>query len=462
MAGVKTISPINGDVVVQKDFLTPQGAFDAVSKAKKAQIKWQAVPLKDRIELLDKAIGFMVAKKVLLAEELTLHMGRPISQTPGEIDGMAYRGRHMLTLAEDALADRHEEAPEGRRYFMRRQALGTVFAITPWNYPYLTAVNIVIPALVAGNVVLLKPSPQTPNVGENFAEALKHAGLPDNVYQCLHLNEETTVKIISSGEVDYVGFTGSVENGRAVEKAAAGQFLNVGLELGGKDAAYVRADADFDNTVAGLVEGAFFNSGQSCCGIERIYVAEEIYDDFILAYAEQVRAYKLGDPRETETTLGPVVNKAAARRIKAEIKQACEAGAKTLIADTLFPAAQDDTAYVTPQVLIDVNHDMPFMQQETFGPCVGIMSVKSDEDAIRLINDSPYGLTASIWTKDDYTGLDIANLLDVGTVFLNRCDAPDPALAWTGVKNTGRGCSLSRYGYDVLTRLKSFNLCTAI
>lgn len=458
MDRIKTISPIDGSVVVDRPFDTKEDAFKAIDLARGAAEAWQKMPVVGRVALLEKAIAYMLDQKEVLTAEITLHMGRPISQAGFEIDGLVYRARHMLEIAAGALADLSEIAPDGREYFIRRQALGTVLAVTPWNYPYLTAVNIIIPALAAGNVVVMKPSPQTPLVGEHFAEAFKAAGVPEGVFQCLHLSNETTLDVIAQGDIDHVGFTGSVAGGMAVEKAAAGRFLSVGLELGGKDAAYVRADADIENAVANLVDGAMFNSGQSCCGVERIYVAEVVFGAFVAAYSEAVKEYKLGDPRISETNLGPVVSRVTADRIRAEVAAACAQGATALIPESLFPEAKEGTAYVAPQVLVNVTHEMAFMREETFGPCVGIMAVQSDAEALQLMNDSPYGLTASIWTGDHNTGLKLADTVQTGTVYLNRCDALEPALAWTGVKHSGRGCTLSCYGYDALTRPKSFNL----
>ncbi len=462
MQAIETISPIDGTVVVKRPFLSAAVALDAAKRSKAAQKGWRQIPLIKRIRLLEKAVDLLVEQKDLLAREITIQMGRPISQSPGELDGMAYRARHMLNIAQETLSDQRETAPDGHDYFMRRQPLGVVFAITPWNFPFMTAVNIVIPALAAGNSVLMKPSPQTPTVGEHFERALKMAGLPDDVFQCLHLDPSTTQQMIEHGEIDHVGFTGSTANGRAIEKAAAGRFLSVGLELGGKDAAYVRSDADLDYAIPSLVDGAFFNAGQSCCGIERIYVANPLYDRFVRAYVEKVKEYHLGHPQYTGTTLGPVVSVEAADKIRGQITSACQEGATALISDTQFPAAKPDTPYVAPQVLVDVDHDMAFMRTETFGPCVGIMPVPNDAEAVRLINDSPYGLTASIWTGDECAAMDIASELDVGTVYMNRCDALEPSLAWSGTKQSGRGTSLSRYGFDAVTRPKSFNLVHSV
>ncbi|KIK98397.1 hypothetical protein PAXRUDRAFT_134312, partial [Paxillus rubicundulus Ve08.2h10] len=393
---------------------------------------------------------------------------RPVSQVAGEIRGFLSRAEYMLSIAESCLSDvllKDTDAPGFRRY-IKREPLGVVFVIAPWNFPYLVTINSVLPAIVAGNAVLLKPSPQTPLVAERFADALHKAGVPRDLIQVLHLSPSLTSYVIQHNLVDFVSFTGSVVGGQAVERVAVGAagFKGVALELGGKDPAYVRPDADLKYTVAELVDGAMFNSGQSCCAIERIYVHESVYEEFKDQYVDLVKKYVLGDPTKPETSLGPVVSVVSAQRIRKQVADAVEAGAIPLIPENFFPMAQPGTAYVAPQVLVNVNHTMDVMMEETFGPVVGIQKVSSDEDAIRLMNDSPYGLTASVWTNaEEHPGsqeafLRIVDELQTGTVFLNRCDFLDPALSWTGVKNSGRGVSLSKFGYDQLTRPKSVHM----
>ncbi|SDE67300.1 aldehyde dehydrogenase family protein [Kordiimonas lacus] len=454
---VKTVSPIDGQIVIERPYIEKEQAFACIDGAGIAQTAWASVPVKERVRLLENAIDYMVVQADDLAREITLQMGRPISQTPGEIAGMAGRARYMLSIAEEALAGLSCEAPEGQHHFIRRAPLGVVLVVSPWNYPYLTAVNVIIPALAAGNAVVLKPSAQTPLIGERFAEAFDAAGLPAGLFQCLHLSRETTTAVVREADIHHVAFTGSVGGGAQMETAAAGRFLSMGLELGGKDAAYVRADADIQAAAEGLVDGAMFNSGQSCCGIERIYVAAERYDEFVEACATIAKGYRLGNPLDPTTTLGPVVNVQAAEHIRSEIAKAVSAGARPLVDETVFQVAKPGTPYVAPQILVDVDHSMSIMTEETFGPVVGVMPVEDDDAAIKLMNDSPYGLTASIWSCDEAAALKIADKLEVGTVFMNRCDALEPALAWAGVKDTGKGCTLSRYGYDALTRPKSFN-----
>jgi acyl-CoA reductase-like NAD-dependent aldehyde dehydrogenase len=388
-------------------------------------------------------------------------MGRPIRYSPFEVERCAERARFMAGAAHEALAPVEPAPIEGFRRFIRREPLGVVLTIAPWNYPYLTAVNSIAPALLAGNAVLLKHSAQTPLCAERFAQAFDAAGLPAGVFQVLHCSHETSAYLIAApGGVDFVAFTGSVAGGHAVQRAASERFIATNLELGGKDPAYVRADADLDHAIENLVDGAFFNSGQSCCGIERIYAHADVYDRFVEGVVALVEQYVLGDPRKPETTLGPLVKTSAADFVRAQTAEAVSAGAHALIDPKRFPADRAGTPYLAPQVLVDVSHGMRVMTEESFGPVVGIMRVRDDDEAVRLMNDSEYGLTAAIWTRDLDAAIAIGERIETGTWFQNRCDYLDPALAWTGVKDSGRGCTLSRLGYESLTRPKSFHLRT--
>jgi acyl-CoA reductase-like NAD-dependent aldehyde dehydrogenase len=312
----------------------------------------------------------------------------------------------------------------------------------------------VVPALLAGNSVILKMAAQTPLVAERYAEAFKAVGLPPGVFQFLHMDHAQVARTIADPRIAFVAFTGSVPGGQAVQKAAAARFIGTGLELGGKDPAYVRPDADLNFAVENLVDGAYFNSGQSCCGIERIYVHKKLFKPFVDGFVQLTRQYRLGNPLEKETNLGPLVRTEAAENVRAQIKQAVKKGAKALLRLKDAPK----TPYLPPEVLIDVDHRMAVMTEESFGPIVGIQAVKDDDEAIGLMNDSRYGLTASIWTKDAEAALRIGERVDTGTWFMNRCDYLDPALAWTGVKDSGRGCTLSRLGLEAFTRPKSFHL----
>ncbi len=460
-AELVTISPIDGSKLLRRPYLDAAQMPAALERACAAQAVWRVTSLAERATLLSRGVDAFVAMKVRVAEEITLQMGRPIRYTPNEVAGFEARARHMIAIAARALCDVHPEPIAGFTRFIRREPLGVVLVVAPWNYPLLTAVNAIVPALMAGNAVILKPSAQTPLAGERIVEALAGAGLPDGLpaglLQCLHTDHAGTQALIRSPHIDGVCFTGSVAGGVAVEQAAAGRFIHVGLELGGNDPAYVRADAKLDAAVETLVDGAFFNSGQSCCGIQRIYVDRSLYAEFTDKAVALTRQYVLGNPMDPNVTLGPVVRASAADAVRAVVADALAKGARALIDPGKFALDRPGSAYVAPQILIDVHHGMTLMNDECFGPVVGIMPVDSDDEAVALMNDSPYGLTACLFTQDEAAALALGDRLHTGTVFMNRCDYLDPALAWTGVKNTGRGATLSALGYEQLTRPKSFH-----
>ena len=456
-----TITPIDGSVYVERALADGAAIEKALKAARKAQAEWRSVPVEERGRLLSHAVDAFVARGGEITEEITRQMGRPIAHAPGEIRGFEERARHMIAIAPEALADIQVGEKPGFTRFIRREPLGVVFVIAPWNYPYLTAVNAVVPALMAGNAVILKHSAQTPLCAERFAQAFKAAGLPKGLFQFLHMSHADTAKLIGGG-ADFVAFTGSVEGGRAVQRAAADRFIGVGLELGGCDPAYVRPDANLEHAIENLVDGAFFNAGQSCCGIQRIYVHADVYKPFLDGFVALTERYRLGNPLDPEVTLGPVVRAGAADQIRKQVARAVRAGAKALIDAKPFKAAKRGTAYLAPQVLTVTSNANPIMQDECFGPVVGIMKVRGDDQAIRFMNDNPYGLTAAIWTADADAAVRIGDRVQTGTWFMNRCDYLDPALAWTGVKDSGRGCTLGRVGYEPLTRPKSFHLRTAL
>jgi acyl-CoA reductase-like NAD-dependent aldehyde dehydrogenase len=459
MKALRTVTPVDGAVLVERPLASDSDLETALSKAVEAQKKWRGVPVAERVAICRRMVEWCVARADALGEELTRQMGRPIAYTPNEVRrGFQERAQHMCSIAEGALADLPAEKKEGFQRFIRREPLGVVLVVAPWNYPWLTSVNAIVPALLAGNSVILKMAQQTPLVAERYAEAFKAAGLPEGVFQYLHMDHAQTARMIADERVAFVAFTGSVEGGHAVQKAAASRFIATGLELGGKDPAYVRADADMGFAIENLVDGTYFNSGQSCCGIERIYVHKEVFKPFVDGFVELTRKYRLGNPLDKQTTLGPMVRADAAQAVRTQIREAIAKGAKPLIDAAAFPADKDGSPYLAPQVLVNVDHGMKVMTEESFGPVVGIMPVDSDEHAVRLMNDSRYGLTASIWTRDADAALRIGDQVETGTWFMNRCDYLDPALAWTGVKDSGRGCTLSRLGIEAFTRPKSFHL----
>lgn len=455
-----TISPVDGSIYIQRDYASEQDIAAALERARRARPAWSTTPIHERAQLCHAAVDAFVAQTPRHAEELAWQIGRPVSAGAGEVGGFEERARYMIDIAAETLAPVQVGEKTGFVRYIKREPLGVVLTIAPWNFPYMTAVNSVVPALMAGNAVLLKHAAQTPLCAERMVEAFREAGLPDGVFQHLHLTHDAAARVIQSPQVAHVAFTGSVPAGARIEQAAVGQFMGVGLELGGKDPAYVRADASLEQAAAGLADGAFFNSGQSCCGIERIYVHGDVHEQFVEALVEVVRQYRLGNPLDESTSLGPLVRTSAADFVRGQIDAAVHQGARALIDAGTFAGNQPGTPYLAPQILVDVDHSMRVMTEESFGPVVGIMPVASDAEAIELMNDSAFGLTASVWTQDLEAAESIGDQVRTGTWFMNRCDYLDPALAWTGVKHSGRGCSLSRIGYESLTRPKSFHLRT--
>lgn len=454
---VKLKSPVDGSIYVERPVASDQAVNAAVERARAAQADWARVPVAGRAAYMLKMLEALVGMSDEIVPELAWQMGRP-TRYGGEFGGVKERTQYMVEIAERALAPVPASNPkDGFRRYVKKDPLGVVMVIAPWNYPYLTAVNTIVPALIAGSTVILKHAAQTLLVGERFAKAFEAAGLPKYVFQNLVLNHAQTEKLLGSGKIDHVNFTGSVAGGRAIEKAAAGTFMTLGLELGGKDPAYVLSDAKLDHAIVNLVEGAFFNSGQCCCGIERVYVHEKVYDQFVEGFIAETKNYALGNPLEQATTMGPMAQARFADFIR---EQKAEALRKGAVAHMNTRDAQDKegSPYLPAEVLTNVDHQMSVMRDESFGPIVGIMKVRNDEEAIALMNDSPYGLTASIWTSDTEHAISVGDRVETGTVFMNRCDYLDPALVWTGVKDTGKGAALSQIGYDNLTRPKSYHL----
>lgn len=453
MSGFKCVSPIDGQVVHAGAFSTDEETSRALSLARVGQAAWRAMPLQARIESLRIALKHLSDRRDEIGLQITNQMGRPIKYAPGEIGGVIERGEAMLDIAGSALETVKPDPIPGFDRCIVREPVGVVAVLAPWNYPFLTSVNAIIPALAAGNAVILKHSTQTPLVALRYKGAFEAAGLPDGVFQTLFLTHDQTASLIKDTRIDYVAFTGSVGGGRAVSEALSSRFIGAGLELGGKDPAYVRDDADLAAAAATLADGAFFNSGQSCCGIERIYVHASHFETIVSGVVDYAKSLVLGDPRKSETTLGPMASAYGADAVRQQIADAIEAGAKP----HLPVDANWGSPYLAPQVLTEVDHSMSVMIDESFGPVVGIMPVADDHEALALMNDSAFGLTASIWTKDVGAARRLGEALETGTVFMNRCDYLDPTLAWTGVKNSGRGCTLSALGYEQLTRPKSYH-----
>jgi acyl-CoA reductase-like NAD-dependent aldehyde dehydrogenase len=452
---LRCISPIDGSVYAERPAMSLEDAEIAITRAKVAQRRWAARPLSERIELVRAGVAKLGEISDAIVPELARMMGRPV-RYGGEFGGVDERASYMADIAEEALAPLRVEDSEKFQRWIAREPHGVILVIAPWNYPYLTAINSVTPGLIAGNAVILKHATQTLLAGERMVEAFTAAGVPADVFQAVFLDHATTEQLIAARAFGYVSFTGSVAGGRAIERAAAGTFTGVGLELGGKDPGYVMEDADLEAAADTLIDGAMYNSGQCCCAIERIYVAAPLFEDFVEKAVAIVSAYRLGNPLEQETTLGPMAHRRFADEARAQTAEAIAVGARPCIDTTRFP--DDGGTYLAPQILIDVTQGMRIMRDETFGPVVGIMKVKDDDEAVRLMNDSDLGLTASLWTRDAARAASIGARVDTGTVFMNRCDYLDPGLCWTGCKDTGRGAALSVFGYHALTRPKSYHL----
>ena len=448
------ISPIDGEIFAKRNTLSLKDAKDKVQLLRAAQKAWSARPLAERISLVMEGVDAVGKMNDQIVPELAQMMGRPI-RYGGEFGGFKERAQYMSEIAEQALQDIEISNDSSFKRYIKRIPHGLVFVVAPWNYPYMTAINTIAPALIAGNVVALKHATQTLLVGERLVDAFISVGIPEDVFINMYLDHDTTSRLIEENSFDFVNFTGSLRGGIEMERAAAGTFTPVGTELGGKDPGYVMEDADLDAAVETLIDGAMFNSGQCCCGIERIYVVESLYEKFLQKAINIVENYKLGNPLEPETTIGPMANKRFSDEVRLQINEAVELGATAHI--EVFKN-DDAGTYVTPQILTGVDHNMRIMKDETFGPVVCIMPVSSDEEAICLMNDSEFGLTASLWTKDVGRAEKIADQIETGTVFLNRADYLDPALCWTGCKNTGSGGGLSIIGYHNLTRPKSYHL----
>ncbi|KAK6432618.1 hypothetical protein LTR95_011211 [Oleoguttula sp. CCFEE 5521] len=438
-----TVSPITNQIILTRQPPTDAQWAALPKTAQAAFLKYRKTSLAHRQSVISKALSLLNDRQHDLAKELTEQMGRPIAYGAKEVTTAVKRGEYLVKISETALADTPGEEEAGYRRWIRKTPLGVVVVLFPWNYPYLTLVNSLVPALLAGNAVVIKPSPQTPTIAERIVEIFKEAGLEDGVLQYFH-----------SGNM------GSVEGGLAVQKAVAGRVdCRVGLELGGKDPAYVREDVDLAWAAEEIVDGAVFNSGQSCCSLERIYVDAKVHDEFVKEVQKVLAGYRLGDPHDGQTHVGPVISNSAKARIQKQIDDAVSRGAKNATPENAtFANPPADGNYIPPTLLTGVTHKMLIMKEETFGPLIPIVSVSSDDEAVALMNDSQYGLTASIWTKDVKKGEELAEDVEAGTVFVNRCDYPSPDLAWVGWKESGKGQTLSVFGFEQFSRLKSWHL----
>ena len=427
-----------------------------LDRSREAARALRKMPVEERIALCDRALTAFEAHTEEVAAEITKMMGKPLSQSRGEVKGMAGRWRFMMEIAKDSLADIVLPPKDGFERRIAKDPLGVVLDLPAWNYPLLTTVNALVTAVLAGNSVVVKHSPRTTLCGDQFARAFADAGGPPNVVQSLFVDYETTEKMVGDARIDSVLFTGSVLGGHRIQAAAKDRFVHVGLELGGNDPAYVAEDADLANTVENVVDGAIYNAGQSCCAVERVYVHRKLYEKFIAAAEPLVRAYVLGDPNNEKTTLGPIAQPWHVKELSAIVADAKAKGGKLVVGGEAC-AVEGKGRFFQATLLRDVAQNADVMQKESFGPILAVSAVDSDEEALTRMNDSRLGLTASVWTSDRDRANRLARELDFGTVYMNRCDALDPALPWSGVKDSGRGATLSSLGFDALTRPKAIH-----
>jgi acyl-CoA reductase-like NAD-dependent aldehyde dehydrogenase len=457
--------PYSGKVactVEQASEATIANRLDAARIA--ARVALRRMSVEERIALSDRALSKFEARAEEIALDITRQMGKPLVQARDEIKGMASRWRYMQSIARDALSDIVLPVAPGKEVLDRRivkEPLGVVLDLPAWNYPLLTAVGAVVPAVLAGNAVIIKHSPRTPLCGDHFARAYREAGAPDGAVSSIFVDYAKTERLVGDERIDHVLFTGSVHGGHRIQAAAKDRFLHVGLELGGNDPAYVTEDCDLEKTVAHVVDGAIYNAGQSCCAVERVYVHASVYEKFVAAAEPLVRAYVMGDPTDPRTTLGPIAQPQHARELQQFVNDATSKGAKLLVGGKMATFCGMGR-FFEATLLRDVPDAADLMKKESFGPILGVSPVRSDEEALKKMNRSRLGLTASVWTRDKDRAERLMRDLEFGTVYMNRCDALDPALPWTGVKDSGRGVTLSTLGFDALTRPKAVHFRLAL
>lgn len=457
MKTLRVDNPFDASVACELPVQSGEDALAALERAAKAQRAVAAAPVSERVRWIAGFCDAAQAMKDEVARDITRMMGKPLKQAQGEVDTMIDRARHMASIAEETLRDEPLPPKAGFERFFAREPLGVVLNVAPWNYPLLTAVNVIVPAVLAGNSVIVKHASRTPLCGAHFQRAFEKSGAPAHAVAALVCGHDVVASLIARPEVGHVAFTGSVPGGHQLYGEAAKRFIGANLELGGKDPGYVAEDADFGHAVENLVDGAFYNAGQSCCGIERIYVHHKLYDRFVEEAVKLVRAYRMGDPMDPATTMGPMATPEAPPFLARQIEEARAKGGRVLCGGGPT-SVSGKGRFFEPTVVAEATHAMSMMVEESFGPIVGIAPVKDDEEALRLMNDSPYGLTAAIWTSSKERAISLGRRLATGTVFMNRCDYLDPALPWVGVKDSGLGASLGKVGLLALTRPKSFHL----
>jgi acyl-CoA reductase-like NAD-dependent aldehyde dehydrogenase len=459
MSKLVTRNPFTQEVTGEFEQDSFEQAERKIRNLAENQKAWAARPLKDRLAAVKEACAYFDKNREQIAVDICEQMGRPLHHARGELRGFFERADYLCSIAEATLAPDVIADKPGFERSIEHVPLGLIFVISAWNFPLLITVNSVVPALIAGNTVLLKHSSLTPKIGRHFENAFGKLGGLQVLSQTI-VDHGTTGRIIEELPVNHVVFTGSVSGGKSILKHTSQKFMMPALELGGKDAAYVHKDADIQYAVDTIVDGAMFNAGQSCCGMERAYVHKEVYEEFVSKAKKLIETYKMGDPKDESTSLGPLAQAKAADEMCAQVEDAVKAGAKILAGGK--PETIGKGTFFPATLLSGVKNDMKIMQEENFGPILPVMAVSGLDEAVRLNNDSDYGLTAAVFTSDVEVAKEFAKRADVGTVFMNRCDYLDPALPWTGVKDSGCGSALSKYGFYSVTRRKGLHFKTKI
>lgn len=449
------VNPASGEIIAAVSEDDGKSLAHKYLLLKSAQVAWASKSLDERIAVIEKFYLLLDEEKEQLAPVLTAEVGKPLQQSRNEINGARARVRWMLDHAAQYLSDETVTEGPDLKELISYEPLGVICNISAWNYPYLVGVNVFIPALLAGNAVMYKPSEYATLTGMEIEKLLKRAGVPDDVFKVAVGAKETGAYLL---DMDFNGyfFTGSYQTGKYIYERVATKMVPCQLELGGKDPLYVTDDIkDIAHVAAGTADGAFYNNGQSCCAVERIYVHEKVYDEYVAAFVKEVQSWKVGLPNEDGVYIGALTRKEQLGLLENQVKDALQKQAVLL---TGGKSINRKGNYFEPTVLTEVNHSMRVMQEESFGPIIGIMKVKDDQEAIKLMQDTTYGLTASVYSEDMGRARKILAQIDSGTGYWNCCDRVSAGLPWSGRKHSGIGATLSHLGLRAFTKPKGWHL----